>query len=185
MTVHVSGTLAKAVIGLDVSTRTGVVVLRESDEPEIATVVEAEVLKGIPPVERMRRVIAYGKEVGTLIKKVKPALAVVEGYSHGSRFSFSVLVETGTVVRLALMDAGVPFVEIAPSSLKKFVTGKGQKVKKEQMMLAVFKRWGYEAPGNDLADAYGLARIGLCIMGQAPMTNEYERSLVGTIPRPR
>ena len=48
---------------------------------------------------------------------------------------------------------------VAPQALKKFVTGKGN-VKKDQMKLAVFKRWGVEFPTTDETDAYALAQWG-------------------------
>ena len=50
-------------------------------------------------------------------------------------------------------------VEVPPSTLKKFVTGKGN-AKKDQMMLAIYKRWGTEFDNNDAADAYALAQYG-------------------------
>ena len=44
------------------------------------------------------------------------------------------------------------------NTLKKFVTGKGN-CKKDLNLLKVFKKWGVEFDVNDLADAYGLARM--------------------------
>ena len=44
--------------------------------------------------------------------------------------------------------------------LKKWVAGTGRAAK-EMMLLHVYKRWGVEFKDNNLADAYGLARIAM------------------------
>lgn len=49
---------------------------------------------------------------------------------------------------------------IPPTTLKKFITGKGN-AKKELMLLQVYKRWGVEFTDNNMADAYSLARMAL------------------------
>lgn len=52
-------------------------------------------------------------------------------------------------------------IEVANTSLKKFITGKGTG-KKEDMKLALYKKYDLDFQGlsNDSADAYGLARLG-------------------------
>lgn len=45
-----------------------------------------------------------------------------------------------------------------PTTLKKFVTGKGNS-KKELILLEVYKRWGIEFKNNNLADAFVLAKM--------------------------
>ncbi len=59
---------------------------------------------------------------------------------------------------------GVAFLVVPPARLKKFACGKGN-AKKDEIRLAVYKRWGFEAPTNDEVDAYVLARIGLAYLG--------------------
>ena len=49
---------------------------------------------------------------------------------------------------------------IPPTTLKKFITGKGN-TKKELMLLKVYKRWGVEFTDNNMADAFSLARMAL------------------------
>lgn len=87
-------------------------------------------------------------------------LAVIEGYSMGSRVgqAFSIG-EWGGVARLLLYDKRVPFIEVPPSTLKKWTTGKGNSPK-DKMRLSVYKRWGFEADSNDVIDAYALAQFG-------------------------
>ena len=54
--------------------------------------------------------------------------------------------------------------EVAPTSLKKFVTGKGN-AKKDLMLLSVYKRWGFDTTNDNKADAYGLAQFGRALLG--------------------
>jgi Holliday junction resolvasome RuvABC endonuclease subunit len=49
--------------------------------------------------------------------------------------------------------------QVSPAMLKKFVTGKGTGVQKNQMLLQVYKKWGVEFNDDNAADSYGLARI--------------------------
>lgn len=48
--------------------------------------------------------------------------------------------------------------QVPPTVLKKFVTGKGN-AKKQEMLLEVYKRWGADLSDDNAADAYGLALI--------------------------
>ena len=55
--------------------------------------------------------------------------------------------------------------EVAPTALKKFVTGKGN-APKDAMMMHAFKRWGFTAATNHQADAFGLAMIAAALAGR-------------------
>jgi len=52
------------------------------------------------------------------------------------------------------------FEVIPPTTLKKFVTGKGN-AKKELMLMYCFKKYGMEFTDNNLCDSYLLARMAL------------------------
>lgn len=47
----------------------------------------------------------------------------------------------------------------------KFVTGAGN-ASKDQIMMSVYKHWGFEAKTNNIADAIGLAMFGLGCAGE-------------------
>lgn len=84
----------------------------------------------------------------------------LEGYAPNSKFNRETLGELGGVARLALSDA-LPVHKIhvvAPTALKKFVTGSGTSGK-DVVILHTYKKWDVEFSNNDEADAYGLARI--------------------------
>lgn len=83
---------------------------------------------------------------------------LMEGYAFGVKGSRSHSIgEGGGVTKLAIHHAGIPLDILPPSSLKKFVTSKGNAAKNE-MMLGVYKQWGVEFSDDNLADSYALAR---------------------------
>lgn len=88
-----------------------------------------------------------------------PDLVVVEGYAFGAKAARERMGELGGVVRLALHQNEIPWVEVQPTALKKFVTGKGN-APKDHIMLEAYKRWKIDVPTTDEADAVGLALMG-------------------------
>jgi len=62
------------------------------------------------------------------------------------------------LVRHKLYGWKIPFVIVAPMTLKKFVTGKG-KGDKNLMLLEVYKKWSVDIKNDNEADAFGLARL--------------------------
>ena len=84
--------------------------------------------------------------------------------------------ELGGVVKLTLhslndIGNGKDPLIVPPTSLKKYVTGRGTGVQKNQMLLQVFKKWGVEFPDDNAADSYGLAHI---VSGKGSMAYEKE-----------
>jgi len=68
------------------------------------------------------------------------------------------------IVRVALVEAGIPFVLVAPATLKKYVTGKGT-AKKPDMRMAVYQRFGVDLSDDNQVDAYGLRAMALDAYG--------------------
>jgi hypothetical protein len=74
--------------------------------------------------------------------------------------SASVLGELSGVVKTWLLrEYSLRPLKVPPTSLKKYVTGKGTGVQKNQMLLEVYKKWGVSFDDDNVADAYGLARF--------------------------
>jgi Holliday junction resolvasome RuvABC endonuclease subunit len=99
----------------------------------------------------------------------------MEGYAFGSQMA-NMLGELGGVVKLTLyklkgLDAGKYPLIVPPTSLKKYVTGKGQGTSKSQILLNVYKKWGAEFTDDNAADSYGLAHI---VSGKAKLSYEKE-----------
>jgi len=108
-------------------------------------------------------------------------LIAMEGYSNAAKFGREMSGELAATVRLALWQVfcgdpqGEPVV-VAPTSLKKFVTGSGT-AKKDDMKLAVYKHYRVEFHDDNLADAYGLARVAAAVVtGESVFA--YQRPLV-------
>ena len=80
-------------------------------------------------------------------------LIAIEGYSYGSkgRATFSIA-ELGGVVRCALYDAGLDYLEVSPAVVKKYATGKGN-APKDLVLVEAVKRLGYAGSSTDEADA--------------------------------
>ncbi|MBD0734097.1 hypothetical protein [Streptomyces sp. CBMA29] len=103
----------------------------------------------------------------------------IEGYAPGAKFNREALGELGGVTRLAvhqaLSDVCPPALIVPPMSVKKFATGKGT-APKDNVLLAVYKKWGIEFQSNDLADAYTIARIARAVDRGADL--EYEQEVL-------
>jgi len=64
------------------------------------------------------------------------------------------------------VDRRWPWIEVSPTALKKYATGKGN-AGKEEVLIAAIKRFGdMEIKGNDEADALWLAAMGADLLGE-------------------
>lgn len=88
----------------------------------------------------------------------KIAKSAMEAQSLGSMGDLDQLGQINGVVQVLLSDLGTAPLLVAPSLLKKFVTGQGQATK-QAMMVATHHNWAVEIVQDDLCDAHGLARI--------------------------
>lgn len=108
---------------------------------------------------RLERVQDWLIEQIESVQDGRPISACMEGYAPGAKFGREKAGELGGIVKLVLHQFfGVAPVMVAPTQLKKFVTGKGQGGKND-IMLAAYKRYGVEFGNDNLTDAYVLARI--------------------------
>ena len=94
-----------------------------------------------------------------LIEGGRAHLAVIEDlptHAHGAGL-------TGMaqgVIRLALVQFGVPYVAVTAATLKKFATGSGN-ANKSDMRMALYKRAGLDIRDDNQVDAIWLRQIGL------------------------
>lgn len=90
---------------------------------------------------------------------VKVRDIAMEGYAFGSQMAH-MLGELGGMVKMYCFEEfGFNALLVPPTSLKKYVTGKGTGVQKNQMLLHIYKKWGIEFTDDNAADSYALARI--------------------------
>ena len=87
----------------------------------------------------------------------------IEGYSFGSfgkSSSMSNIIELSGIIKYDLTWKGREYIDVPPTILKKFITGKGN-AKKEDIKLALYKKYQKEFKNSDEADAYALTMFGL------------------------
>lgn len=147
-------------IGIDASlTGTGVCVLK-TEKGSIQQILEVGTIKtklfGVPRLQYIR------DTVKALIIKY-PIPVFIEGYSFGSKGSSVYdLGELGGVLRVMLYENKITYKEIPPSTLKKYISGKGN-AKKEIMLEQTYRKFGFGSEilkDNDQVDAFCLAVMG-------------------------
>lgn len=158
------------IMGIDSSTKSGIVCLSEDPKFFFSTELENKKLKGL------ERVVWFGEAVGKLLNTYKPDLVVIENYGFANSHTLVPLVEIGTSIRLACYQRNVPMVFIPPTSLKAAIANAGN-AKKEMMLMEIYKRWGFEAATNNIADAYGLAKVGQMMHGVEKITKDVATKL--------
>lgn len=147
-------------MGLDPSSHTGYVVLGDMGDVAIVGTIHHK-----PTDERFSRYANYVDDVVDIINAYGVDLVIIEGYSFAGKFTNYFQYELGASLRMVFHNNEVPYIEVPPTSLKKFVTGKGNSAK-NLMLLDVYKRWEFDTEDDNEADAYGLAQFGRAIIGK-------------------
>lgn len=107
--------------------------------------------------DKLRRIIKLAAAGTTSVN------VAMEGYAFGTTMAH-MLGELGAVVKLVCYneldgyEGKYPYV-IPPTTLKKYITGKGTGVQKNQILLSVYKKWGVEFNDDNAADSYALAML--------------------------
>lgn len=151
------------IMGLDVSlTATGVALAEGSTTG-------AEVFTICPKTKGVHRMIEVRERILDAHLNCRPDLVVIEAPSLGASKS-SHAKEMGGIwwfVRVSLYEfCDTPVVEVPPSTLKKYATGKGN-ANKERVLVEAVKRLGYDGSDHNESDALWLAEIGLHLTGGA------------------
>lgn len=129
---------------------------------------------------RMTRIDSLTDQARNIFNKTQPAVAMIESYSFASRNGGEYLGEYGGLLRHSLIRWAQQVIEVAPTAVKKFATGKGN-AKKEVIIGHVQKRWGVLFENSDEADAYVLYRIGLCYAGICEPENQAQREVLAKL----
>lgn len=155
-------------IGLDLSlVGTGAVIL------ENGKILAQRLIKSKPtgdkPVEELKRIQGIIGNINSFIEENspdQPSVAVIEGlaYMVKNATALTQLSALNYMTRAMLLEREIPFVIVAPTSLKKFITGSGA-AKKDVMLMETFKRYGVTILDDNENDAYGLAQVGLALKG--------------------
>lgn len=155
------------IIGLDLSlVGTGVIVLKEG-KLDCEQLIKSKPLSDKSYTAETRRLMKIRDTIAEIVDAKKPTLAVIEGMAFSIRSTTALTQLSGLnyMTREMLMTKNVPFIIVAPTSLKKFVTGIGN-AQKDVMLLETFKRYSISFADQNLCDAHGLARCGLALLGE-------------------
>lgn len=137
-------------VGIDPNlTSTGIVLLQGDSH-------QSRILKS--GKKGAKRLTDLGEQLADFLGANKPEMVAIEGYAFAKKFGREALGEWGGIIRFVMTQSGIPFVEVPPTQLKKYATGKGGS-SKVRVAVGVYKLWGAEFDTDDEFDAYVLARI--------------------------
>jgi crossover junction endodeoxyribonuclease RuvC len=123
-----------------------------------------------PKTKGMERLANIRDEVMLVVTAQDHPIVIVEGYSFSSRNSQShALGELGGVMRLALHETGISYIDVPPTSRAKFATGKGN-ASKNEVVSSISARTGIVWSGkgaDDMCDAWILRQMGLAHLGES------------------
>jgi crossover junction endodeoxyribonuclease RuvC len=106
---------------------------------------------------------------------------LIEGYSFGSKGASVVsLGEFGGILRMYASGIADCTVEVPPTVLKKFITGKGN-AKKLDVVSSLSAKYAMTFKSDNQADAFGLAQLGRAVLGYMELTNNTQREAVDVV----
>jgi len=117
----------------------------------------------------------------------------IEGYAYGIRRSRSLtgLGELGGIIRRNILNLGIKIIEVMPTQIKKFATGKGR-CPKDVVYHFVCKKWGIEfdsialADRGDAAESFVAAKVAYCFGEDiTDFKYKYEKEVLKVIRKER
>lgn len=173
------------VVGLDVSTACTGVALPDGRLMSVRPA--THLAKGDAPYLRAQRNSEIADSLAIMLRRQAGAVdvAVVEGYlleGPGGPWVTIRLAEVGSHARLVLYRLRIPFVEVAPSTVKRWATGKGGCDK--AAMIAAAEAAGAKPTNSDEADAWHLRSMGVANYGDWQELDDERRLVLSRYPWP-
>jgi Holliday junction resolvasome RuvABC endonuclease subunit len=107
----------------------------------------------------MTRIAFFKDRIMFLFQKYGVNQAIIEGYAFASKGrSVISLGELGGVIRFAMYEAKIPYVQAPPFSVKAFMTGLTW-AKKEEMIAAILDQHGVWIEDDNIADSFAMAHM--------------------------
>lgn len=153
-------------LGLDLSLVGSGIVLLENGKIILKQVIKSKPTPGGKPIDELKRIQKIVEAIEDIVSEHSPTIAIIEGMAYMATKTSS-LVQLSALnyfTRAMLADYRVPFCLCAPTTLKKFITGKGN-ADKEVLMMVVYRDYKEQILDNNLVDAFGLALIGTAVLG--------------------
>lgn len=143
-------------LGIDQSLRhTGVALINSNGNPIAYHAIIVKTLRGSERLAYIQKTLN-----DFLAAHGTPVAGCIEGPSIGSTHRGFDLGEISGVLKADFFTRGIPLTVVPPTTLKMFVTGKGQ-ASKEQMLYSVNRKYQLSLSDDNIADALGLARFAL------------------------
>ncbi|MEK5058616.1 hypothetical protein BK126_03115 [Paenibacillus sp. FSL H7-0326] len=107
----------------------------------------------------------------------------IEGFSYNSKGrSIDYQFGLGHAIRLELYRQNIKWIEVAPTQVKKYASGKGN-ASKENMIIPILRHWSFEHNSNNVRDAFVLAHIARSVRSGV-FTTKYQKEVVEAILAP-
>lgn len=159
------GSINDAFVGVDTAlAKTGVCILRDN-QAELSLICT----RGLRGAQRLSYIDAAIREL--IDSAGNPVLGAVEGGAFDAGGRLFQLGQVQGIAQLALYQAGIDLIEVAPNRLKKFFANHGG-AKKDKMIEAAKHALGVEELDDNLADAYALASLAEAYHLQKPQTRK-------------
>lgn len=149
--------------------------------------IETIPIKGMTEVQQVERCIFIRNAVLTRIERSGAGVVVFEDFAHAAKgASLHQLAGSAMMIRAELIaNNDLPYMLVAPSTLKKFIVGRGgspkNPVPKEIVIRDLYRNFGFEAQENNEADAVGLAYLGLALFGAWEPRIQGQREVVAAL----
>lgn len=161
-------------VGIDPSTKTGLVVLDEHGQ-----VIRAKELTGVGNRDPKRMVTLIDEVISFI---TADDVICIEGFGFASQQAIQ-LGGIGWGIRMALFRRGFAYTDVSPAQVKKFATGKGN-TKKDEMVLPIYKRWGFEHSSDNVRDAFVIAQIAYALSNETLNLSKPQLEVINAIKNP-
>lgn len=163
-------------LGLDLSlTQTGIVVTNKAHDIIFQGVIKSSRDGNRPRDELLRllKIVSKIEDHLILYKHGDIKMAAIEGLAFGIQKTTALaqLSALNYFVRDLLRRWKIPYVIVAPTTLKKFITGSGRAGKVE-MMYETFQNYGKDFHNDNICDAFGLSLIARHSFDQGDLTED-------------
>jgi len=121
--------------------------------------------------------------ISRLLNLWKPSICVIENYSYGSVRNLKAITmnaELTGLIKYWVYKQGIKLYLVAPSQLKKYVSGNG-KTEKAFIPMFVKKHFDIEFDSTDEVDGFVLAKIGVALQNKSEKLTGYQKDVLEKI----
>jgi crossover junction endodeoxyribonuclease RuvC len=137
----------------------------------------------VPPKNKksgMSRLHWIRRQVENAIIAVEPEFAIIEDLAFNAHDRNHERAGLAYLVRHKLWLSNIPYVLVAPTTLKKFATGKGSG-DKSLIQKEVYKRWNIDTSNDNEADAVVLLQMARVLSGDMEADNKAQQECIKTL----